>query len=189
MIPVLQGKAVRLRGFAWADFRPFARMWQETEVARHIPFAPVAESQSWARFNANTYRWADHGFGNWAVCDHAGEFLGTTGFFHRAPTGDEPLEAGWVFASAAHGQGYASEAVALSHEWLDRQEFGGVSRCMMDMDHVASIRVAEKCGYVHLRDDTDVYGAVRIMERRPGLAGKTSRLRRPRSVLGELDGG
>jgi len=165
MIPILTGKRVVLRGFTWADFPAFARMWQEPEVARHIPFAPVGETLSWARFNANSYRWANFGHGNWAVLSLAGDFLGTTGFFRREDADPGPLEAGWVFATAAHGQGLASEAVALSHGWLDRQDFGGVSRCMMGAAHAASIRVAEKCGYVHLRDATDAHGAVRHMQR------------------------
>ena len=166
MIPVLDGARVRLRGFTWADFAPFAAMWREPEIARHIPFAPVPDTQSWARFNGNCYRWATQGYGNWAVCGPDGAFIGVTGFFERDPGSGAPLEAGWVFQSAVHGQGYASEATGLSHAWLDQQVFGGVSRCTMGPDHAASIRVAEKCGYRHLRDESDLWGPVRLMERR-----------------------
>ena len=166
MIPILRGKDVKLRGFTWADFSAFAAMWQEAEVARHIPFAPVIPSQSWARFNGNNYRWAVHGFGNWAVVGRDGEFLGTTGFFQRDGSDENTvLESGWVFASAVHGQGFGSEALQLSHEWLDRQLFGARSVCMMDPDHTASIRVAEKVGYTLLRIADDPSGKARIMER------------------------
>lgn len=166
MIPTLHGETVTLRGFTWADFPAFAAMWQEPEVALHIPFAPVIPSQSWARFNGNCYRWAMFGFGNWAVVGQSDEFLGTTGFFRRdTADSDTTLESGWVFAAAGHGKGYGSEALQLSHGWLDKQPFGGRSDCMMDPDHAASIRVAEKVGYTLLRIDDDPWGKVRIMER------------------------
>ena len=166
MIPVLKGKNITLRGFTWADFPAFADMWQEPEVAQFIPFAPVEVSQSWSRFNGNSYRWATQGFGNWAVVDAKGVFLGTTGFFRR--DGANPasaLESGWVFAGHSHGRGVASEAAILSHNWLDQQPFGGASGCMMAPDHTASIRVAEKAGYQLVKIDEDQWGSVQIMER------------------------
>ncbi|MEE9389330.1 MAG: GNAT family N-acetyltransferase [Paracoccaceae bacterium] len=166
MIPVLHGARVSLRGFTWADFAPFSAMWQEPEVAKHIPFAPVPVTQSWSRFNGNSYRWASGGFGNWAVVDKAGTFLGTTGFFIRDEKAHEPVfESGWVFAAAAQGQGYGSEAVKLAHDWFDAQAFGGHSTCMMGPDHGASIRVAQKVGYSGAVVETDAWGPVQTMER------------------------
>jgi len=166
MIPVLRGPRVTLRGFTWADFAAFAAMWQEPEVAKFIPFAPVAPSQSWARFNGNCSAWVRRGFGNWAVIDEDGDFLGTTGFFLRRPTdAGSVIEAGWVFATAGHGKGYAAEAAGLAHDWLDEQAFGGVSTCMMGPQHRASIRVAEKLGYQAERLETDQWGDVQIMQR------------------------
>ncbi|MEE9427187.1 MAG: GNAT family N-acetyltransferase [Paracoccaceae bacterium] len=166
MVPILHGARITLRGFTWADFAPFAAMWQEPEVAEFIPFAPVPLAQSWARFNSNTYRWALNGFGNWAVVDKSGVFLGTTGFFVRyLQKSERVFESGWVFAAAAQGQGFGSEAVQLAHDWFDAQAFGGHSTCMMGPDHGASIRVAEKVGYTGAVVDTDAWGPVQTMER------------------------
>jgi len=155
-----------LRGFTWADFAPFAAMWQEAEVAKFIPFAPISPSQNWARFNGNCSAWVRRGFGSWAVMDADGEFLGTTGFFLRNPTDTgSVIETGWVFAAVGHGKGYATEAAKLAHGWLDQQAFGSFSTCMMGPEHGASIRVAEKVGYQVARRETDQWGEVQIMQR------------------------
>lgn len=141
-------------------------MWQEPEVAEYIPFAPVSTSQSWARFNGNSYRWVANGFGNWAVVDKDGKFLGTTGFFRRdGAFASSSLESGWVFARSGHGRGYACEAVRLAHDWLDTKGICDRSECMMDPAHGASIRVAEKAGYQFLRVAEDEWGRVQLMER------------------------
>lgn len=169
MVPVLQGEKVRLRGFSWADFAAFSAMWQEPEVAQFIPFAPVSPTQSWARFNGNTYSWVRNGFGGWAVVDGSDGFLGTVTFFRRAAgfgeDYDRAIQAGWVFAARGRGQGNAGEAVNLAHSWLDMQHFGGRSVCGMDPGHAASIRVATKTGYRLLRRDVDTSGPVQLMER------------------------
>jgi len=173
MIPVLRGPRVTLRGFTWADFPAFAEMWQEPEVAAYIPFAPIAPSRNWARFNINCSNWVSKGYGGWAVVDGVGQFLGTIGLFNGAGSyGDDydnAIQAGWVFATHSHGRGYASEAAGLAHGWLDHQHFGGRSVCGMDPVHVGSIRVAEKTGYRLLRLSEDKWGKVQLMERiRPG---------------------
>ena len=55
-------------------------------------------------------------------------------------------EAGWVLASTAQGQGYASEAVSAVLAWGDRK-FAGPTVCIINPENTASIRVALKCGY------------------------------------------
>ncbi len=169
MIPILRGERVDLRGFTWADFAAFAVMWQEPEVAQYIPFAPIPPTQNWARFNGNSYAWVSKGFGNWAVVDKQGAFLGAIGFFNNSAgygeDYDTAIQSGWVFASRSHGRGYASEAAALAHGWLDTQPFGGRSVCGMDPDHDGSIRVAEKTGYHLMRRSEDEWGKMQLMER------------------------
>lgn len=170
MIPVLNSERLTLRGFTWADFPAFAEMWANPALAPFIPFAPVAKEQSWARFNGNCYAWVRRGFGNWAVVDPTGQFLGVTGFFRNVTAGmgaeyNASIQSGWVFAKAARGRGLASEAVALTHRWIDQQPFGGVTVCGMDPGHAASIRVAEKIGYEVLDLVEDEWGATQTMRR------------------------
>jgi len=56
-------------------------------------------------------------------------------------------EIGWVLAPQFHGRGYATEAVLAALAWGDGIALSR-SFCIIHPDHSASIRVAEKCGFV-----------------------------------------
>ena len=173
MIPVLRSERLILRGFTWADFAAFAEMWGDPAIAERIPFAPIAPQDLWARFNENVLSWVLKGYGSFVVADNSGVFLGTVSFFQGnpgyGPDYDDAIQAGWVFAKASHGKGIATEAVKMAHGWFDDQEFSGRTVCGMDLDHAASIRVAEKCRYRRLRQMSDEFGGSQLMERVKGL--------------------
>lgn len=80
-----------------------------------------------------------------------GRFLGEVGFadYQRdiTPSLDGVPEAGWVLASAAHGQGYASEVVHCMHQWADEVKGWNDTVCIFDPDHSVSQNVAHKVGY------------------------------------------
>ncbi|MFS7309507.1 GNAT family N-acetyltransferase [Rahnella inusitata] len=81
------------------------------------------------------------------------------------PSLDGMAEMGWVIAPAFHGKGYAVEAAQAVLKWadthLDRQLC-----CIIDPQHQASIRLAEKCGFVAETDTTYHGSATRIFLRR-----------------------
>ena len=85
------------------------------------------------------------------------------------PSLDGIPEAGWVLASWAHGNGYATEAVNAALAWADHNLPHSGSVCLIRPGNVASFRVAEKAGYsfeeLGLLDDRE-----------------TTILRRPRSL-------
>jgi len=92
------------------------------------------------------------GFGYWAVEEKASErFLGEIGFadFKReiVPSIEGVPELGWVLASHAHGKGYATEALNAAIPWGDKNLSASRSVCIIDPENLASLRVAEKCGY------------------------------------------
>jgi RimJ/RimL family protein N-acetyltransferase len=60
-------------------------------------------------------------------------------------------EAGWLFATWAHGRGFATEAVRAMLAWSDAQPRMGETVCIVDLANGASQRVALKCGYVEER--------------------------------------
>ena len=64
-----------------------------------------------------------------------------------APSLDGIPEAGWVFASWAHGNGFAIEAVKAAVAWADHNLPHSETVCLIQPDNVASFRVAEKVGY------------------------------------------
>ncbi|MEM7444742.1 MAG: GNAT family N-acetyltransferase [Pseudomonadota bacterium] len=137
------------------DFEAVASMWAEPVVVRHISGTPSTPAESWTRLLRYIGHWSALGYGYWAVTDTAtGRFLGEVGFadFKRGldPALDGLPEIGWVLHPDAHGQGLATETVAAALQWGDRYLEQKRTFCIVDPDHVASIKVAEKNGYREL---------------------------------------
>jgi RimJ/RimL family protein N-acetyltransferase len=133
------------------DFEDSFAMWSNPTVTRFIGGRPSTREEAWARLLRNVGHWQLLHFGYWAVRERAsGAFVGEVGFadFRREM---EPRlmvpEAGWVLAPTAFGKGYATEAVRAALAWAD--ERFAETACIIDVDHRASIHVAEKCGYAN----------------------------------------
>jgi RimJ/RimL family protein N-acetyltransferase len=56
-------------------------------------------------------------------------------------------ELGWALASRFHGKGYATEAVRAVVAWGDVRFGPTRTVCLIGAENLASIRVAQKCGY------------------------------------------
>ena len=131
-------------------------MWADPVVTRHIGGKPATSEESWTRLLRYAGHWTLLGFGYWAVEEKAtGMYVGETGFADYKRILDTPLsnapEIGWVIAPAWHGKGYATEAVQAAVAWGDAH-FGPVqTTCLIEPENLASIRVAEKCGYHELQ--------------------------------------
>ncbi len=98
-----------------------------------------------------------------------GEFVGELGFADMKrdiqPSLEGLPELGWALVSHAHGKGYATEAVRAVIAWGD-QRFGRARTvCIIHPDNLASIRVAEKCGYQELQRTAYKEHEVILMER------------------------
>jgi RimJ/RimL family protein N-acetyltransferase len=150
-VPILETQRLRLRGHRVDDFVHSAAMWADPGVARYIGGKPFTEEEAWRKFLQYVGHWALLGFGYWVVEERAtGGFVGEVGFadYKRDV---EPLrglpEIGWVFASQAHGKGYATEAVRAVVAWGDARFGSARTACIIAPENLASIRVAEKCGY------------------------------------------
>lgn len=150
--PVLETERLILRPHRVEDFDDLAAMWADPKVVEFITGKPSTASDSWSRLLRYIGHWQALGFGYWAVTDkETGAFLGEVGFadFKRDMTpslGGVP-EAGWVIATAAHGRGLATEAVARIHQWADAERDWPKTACIFDPDHTASHNVARKIGY------------------------------------------
>lgn len=156
-IPELRTERLILRGMTKADFPVYAAVWQEPEVVRFIGGKPRSEVESWQRFLRGAGSWVIDGFGQWAITRKAdGGFLGMVGFFNAmrgiGADFDAAPEAGWSLRAAAQGQGYGREAAVAAHDWFDAQPFGGRSHAMIDIGHAVSFGLAERLGYVPLRE-------------------------------------
>ena len=151
-IPVVETVRLRLRAHRMGDFGPLASMWADSSVVRYIGGKPLTVEDSWSRLLRYAGHWALLGFGFWAIEERVtGEYVGDIGFarFYRdiqPPLPDVP-EIGWVLAAHVHGKGYATEAVRAVVEWGDRRFGASNTVCIIHPGNLASIRVAEKCGY------------------------------------------
>jgi RimJ/RimL family protein N-acetyltransferase len=155
-VPAIDTARLTLRGHGLEDFEDSAAMWADAEVTRHIGGKPFTREESWTRLLRYAGHWGLLGYGYWVVRETAsGRFVGEVGFadYRREiePSLDGAPEAGWVLAPWAHGQGFAREAVEAALAWGATHLRSGRSVCIIAPDNLASIRLAERCGYRELR--------------------------------------
>ena len=154
-VPVILTKRLKLRGHEASDFDRLAALWSHPDTVRFIGGGkPRPANEVWTTILRNRGLWQVLGYGYWLAEDRkSGDLVGEVGFadFHRdtEPKFWDVPECGWIIVPDKHGQGYASEAVGAIHDWFDSEmEEAAKSLCIIDHDNHASIRIAEKLGYV-----------------------------------------
>ena len=158
-IPVLETERLRLRAQRLEDFPAVAAMWADERVTRHTTGRALAEEETWSRFLRGLGHWALLGFGYWGVEEKSsGQYIGEMGFadLHRdiQPSVRGLPEMGWIFAPQVHGRGYATEAVRAALTWGKSHFHSMQPVCIISPGNVASILVAEKCGFRELQRTT-----------------------------------
>ena len=154
-----------------ADFAAVMRLWNLPEVYRFIGGAPRPEAQLWAAFLSNIGAWNALGAGMWQVVRRdTGALIGQVGFpcamrGHGAGF-DEYIESGWLFEAAAQGQGFGREAMIAALEWFDAADLADRCVCMIDPANVASMRLADKLGFVKTRLSIFEGDELQLFERR-----------------------
>lgn len=174
-IPFLKTDRLKLRGHQLDDFAHSAAMWADVNVVQFIGGNPLTEEESWTRFLRYAGHWSLVGFGCWVVEEkETGEFVGEVGFadYKRdlKPSLKGIPEIGWAFISQAQGKGYATEAVHAATAWGDQNFPSGKTACIIHPENVASIRVAEKCGYRRSRSTTYKDKPTLMFVREPGAS-------------------
>lgn len=164
LVPALDTDRLTLRGHSLADLPECAAMWADPAVTRHIGGRPSSDEEVWARVLRYAGLWALLGLGYWVVRERAsGRFVGEVGLadFRRdlTPPLEGAPEVGWVLATWAHGRGFATEAVQAALAWGDAHHAApsrgpGRTVCLIAPDNVASVRVAEKCGFLRAASAT-----------------------------------
>lgn len=152
--PTLRSERLTLRAHRPEDLGETATLWGDAAVVRHIGGQPSrTDEENWGRLLRYCGLWALAGMGYWAVEETAtGRYVGEAGLadFKReiTPSFAGAPEAGWVIAPWAQGRGYATETVRAMLAWAD-ETFAPPRVCaLIEPENAASVRVAEKCGFV-----------------------------------------
>jgi RimJ/RimL family protein N-acetyltransferase len=152
-VPVLQTERLVLRSHREEDFPAFAAMRADPVVMRFLGKGDILpEEESWKRFLGVMGHWALIGYGTWAVEEKAtARLIGSLGYTEKKRPAEHPAsgapEMGWSFVAAAHGKGFASEALSAALAW-GRQRFGPARIvCVIADDNAASVRLAERHGF------------------------------------------
>jgi RimJ/RimL family protein N-acetyltransferase len=150
MPPTLTTDRLLLSPHRTSDLEEMAALLADPVVMAPIGAPPSTREQTWHRLLRYVGHWATLGYGHWVVRDRAGTYLGDIGLMdsRRAtdPGFEGVVEAGWLFATAAQGQGYAREACAAMLAWADAH---GIAKtvCIIAPDNAPSLRLAERLGY------------------------------------------
>lgn len=166
--PLTDGE-IRLEPIDERYVEDFQRLVEDPEVVRHtrVPSSPPPGfGATWVARYVDA--WSEGNRAGFAILDGDGVFLGFVAVVDHDAEGAQ-AEIGYVVAPEARGRGIAARALGLLTEWaLDDLGLQRVE-LRIDPENVASIRVAERCGYVRegifrslhfkedLRGDTAVY--------------------------------
>ncbi|SCB60090.1 Protein N-acetyltransferase, RimJ/RimL family [Rhizobium aethiopicum] len=151
-IPTLQTERLTLRPHRLDDFEAHAALWADEKVVRFITGAPSTREQSWSRMLRIAGMWHHMGFGFLAIVEkESGRFIGEAGFLEARrdmePSIEGTLEVGWALMPAAHGRGYATEALTALIDWAEAHFPGKPMSCIISPENLASLKVAAKLGF------------------------------------------
>lgn len=151
-VPVIETERLRLRGHRYEDFVAIRDMWADPIVTKYIGGTPRGEEECWLKFLRASGFWVHLGYGFWIIEDKMdGRAIGEVGFGDFKRDIDPPIkdlpEMGWSVAAAYHGKGVASEVVAAALNWGREYIAARPFVCVIDQQNLASVRVAEKCGF------------------------------------------
>ncbi len=152
--PTLETGRLRLRAWSRADRDPYWAILEEPAVYRYFGPEPASREDNWRRMMAAVGSWTINGFGGWAVIRKDDDrLIGMTSLFtaFRAldpDFGDTP-EMGWIFATEAHGQGFAGEACRAVLDWADAHLPPTPIWAIISPDNRPSIHLAERLGFKH----------------------------------------
>jgi RimJ/RimL family protein N-acetyltransferase len=169
-VPVIKTERLTLRGHRLDDFADCAAMWAAPVVTRYIGGKPFSEEEVWARLLRYVGHWSLMGFGYWAIEEReTGDFAGELGFADYKRNIEPSIrgvpELGWVLVSRAHGKGYATEAARAAVAWGEAHFGPARTVCIIHPENLASIRVAQKCGYKEFQRTTYKGHAAIIFDR------------------------
>lgn len=164
MIPVIETKRLRLRGWDERDFPAYASFRADAERQAFLG-ETMTRDQAWERFCSDLGVWSLRGYGIFAIAEKASnEAIGYTGIWYPLQI-DEP-ELSWSLFSGHGGRGYATEAALAARGWAYEVLNWPPLMSLVYPDNEASKAVARRLGAVFERE-TILDGDPRHLYRHP----------------------
>lgn len=121
-IPTLATERLRLRPLRAGDLDAYAAMAANPEVMRYLGTGETrTRSEAWTAIAGHLGQWALRGYGQFAIEDAGGAFVGRAGILH--PYDWPGPELAYAFDQPYWGKGYATEACRAILRWA-RAEAG-----------------------------------------------------------------
>lgn len=145
---ILETSRLLLRPLTLSDLDALARLYRDPDIRRFFPEGTLTltQTQEELAWIIDVY-YRKYGFGLWATIHKAtGQFIGRCGLIPWTFDGKQEVEVAYLLDKAYWGQGLATEVAQAIRDYGFVQL--GLSRliCLIDPDHTASRRVAEKIG-------------------------------------------
>lgn len=157
-----------------SDLPRMIEIVSDPETHRYLgPQGTYAEHLT--RIMRNAGSWMLFGYGLLVVKRRdTGETIGNCGIFHSVrglgDDFDDRAEGGWIIAANHVGQGFAGEAMRAIIDWFDKH-FARELMCMISEGNAPSFRLAEKLGFVPMREAELPGGEPVQLLRRPPPSG------------------
>jgi RimJ/RimL family protein N-acetyltransferase len=153
----LETERLILREFRRDDLDAFAETLADPAVMQYIAGDGLSREDACRRLFMAVGQWPILGMGMWAVERKAdGKLVGHLGFFDMQRDMTPSLiglpEMGWIFDTSVHGQGIAREACEAALEWIEAHHGPCEVPAIISMDNTASMKLAEKLGFVREAD-------------------------------------
>ena len=148
----LETKRLVIRPLQEEDYTGLMVLDMDPVVRSFFPEGPLDEAQVRKELDRYLREWATLGFGIFAILEKdSNHFIGRAGF---AKLDSGIVEFGYLILKEYWGKGIATEAAQSILEW-------GLHNIPIDRiigfapsNHIASIRVLEKCGMKYFKSDT-----------------------------------
>lgn len=149
---ILTTPRLTLTPMALSDFDDLCAKWGDEAFTRYITGRALSREEVWFRLLRDLGHWTALGHGNWAMrLTDTGEYVGSVGVLDYRREVSPPMDApelGWGVRGAFQGRGLAREGLEAALVWADRVLDAARSVCMIGPENLASLRLAERVGYV-----------------------------------------
>ncbi|MBR2598348.1 MAG: GNAT family N-acetyltransferase [Clostridiales bacterium] len=143
---ILETERLFLREMSMGDFDALYKVLADKEIMCHYPYTFDDERvKSW--IERNMKRYADNGFGLWAVClKETGEMIGDCGLTLQNIEGEMLPEIGYHIRADRQHKGYAKEAAAAVRDWAFSNTQYPALYSYCKYTNVGSFKTAEAIG-------------------------------------------